>query len=271
MSIRLKPQVLNQPVADAWADAVDSAIHLRRATTARLPTRTFAGDIGRALANPARAWNYLRRWMLLARYAEVPYATIARYRQELVDDREFQQHLARSLGDAHSGFSRAAELYVLVRAVKPGVIVETGVDSGVSSSYILRALAANGAGTLHSIDLPNADGGRLAEGRSSGWLVPDALRGRWKLSLGDSRQLLPELLASLDRIDLFFHDGDHSLENMSFELEQAFPRLGAGGLLVCDDSTLHTAWDDFCAKHQLSPNRIVHMGVVRKRVRQRVP
>lgn len=251
------------------SDVVDPVLHPGRATTAALMTkRTIAGDVSRAVANPTRAWNYLRRWTLLARYAEVPYGSITRYRRELIDDREFQQHLARNIGDANSGFSRAAELYALVRALKPEVIIETGVDSGVSSSYLLRALAANGAGTLHSIDLPDAAGGRLPEGRSPGWLVPDSLRGRWKLSLRDSRELLPDLLARLGHIDLFLHDGDHSYENMSFELEQALPRLSDGGLLVCDDSTLHTAWDDFCAKHQLSPNRIVHMGMVRKRGRE---
>jgi hypothetical protein len=42
-----------------------------------------------------------------------------------------------------------------VRSLKPRVIVETGVASGLSSAHILRALAANGTGTLHSIDLPN--------------------------------------------------------------------------------------------------------------------
>ena len=36
----------------------------------------------------------------------------------------------------------AAELYALVRAARPSVVVETGVASGISSAHILRALAA---------------------------------------------------------------------------------------------------------------------------------
>jgi predicted O-methyltransferase YrrM len=223
------------------------------------------------LVKPARTWTYLRRWVLLARYAELSYASIKHYRRELMDDREFQQHLEHNLGHTHSGFSRAAELYVVVRALKPHVTVETGVASGVSSSHILRALAANGAGTLYSIDLPRATGTLLPKGRPPGWLVPDSLRRHWKLSLGASQQLLPDLLASLDRVDLFFHDSDHSYDNMRFELEQALPRLSPGGLLVCDDSTLHGAWDDFCAKHHLHPNRIIHMGVTRKPGHQGMP
>jgi len=261
---------MNSQADAGWADAVDSMLHAQRGKgTALITGRTFAGDVSRAFANPPRAWNYLRRWLLLARYAEVPYASVKQYRRELMEDREFQRHLERNLGDAHSGFSRAAELYVIVRGVKPEVVVETGVASGVSSIHVLRALAANGKGTLHSIDLPRAAGTRLPEGRSPGWLVPEPLRKRWRLSLGDSRTFLPGLLATLDRVDLFFHDGDHSYQNMYSEFEQILPRLTPGGLIVCDDSTLHAAWDDFCAKHHLRANRIVHMGMTRKPVNQR--
>jgi len=51
----------------------------------------------------------------------------------------------------------APYLYVAVRALKPSIVVETGVGSGMSSSFILRALAMNGFGTLYSIDLPSYD------------------------------------------------------------------------------------------------------------------
>jgi predicted O-methyltransferase YrrM len=222
-------------------------------------------DLRRACANPRAAWNYLRRWSLLARHAELPPADVRRYRRELIDDDEFLGHLERNRGQALGGSRWAAELYVVVRATRPRVVVETGVASGVSSAHILRALAANGEGTLHSIDLPNVQrGSSLPEGRPAGWIVPDSLRGRWNLSLGDSKTLLPGLLRTLDRVDVFFHDSDHSYENMAFEFEQAFPKLEHGGLILSDDSDLHPAWNDFCAKHGLRPTRVVHMGVTRK-------
>ncbi len=44
-------------------------------------------------------------------------------------------------------------LYVLCRELQPGDVVETGVSSGVSSAYILHALAKNQHGELHSIEL----------------------------------------------------------------------------------------------------------------------
>jgi predicted O-methyltransferase YrrM len=188
-----------------------------------------------------------------------------RYRRELREDREFLAHLERCRRDVHYILPEAAELYAIVRAAKPRVMIETGVASGLSSAHTLRALDRNGLGALHSIDLPNVqEGSILPEGRTSGWIVPDSLRGRWKLQLGDSRVLLPELLGSLDRVDVFLHDSDHSYEGMMFEFEQAYPKLAPGGLLLSDDTHLHPAWDDFCAKHGLRPGRVGHLGVTRK-------
>jgi predicted O-methyltransferase YrrM len=207
----------------------------------------------------------VRHWALLARQAELPYAELVRYRRELLDDREFQAHLSRCLEDVHYSFAGLAELYAVVRAFKPGVIVETGVSSGMSSAHILRALAANRAGRLHSIDLPNVqEGSVLPPGRTTGWIVPDHLRDRWQLRIGDSRQLLPALLEGLGHVDLFLHDSDHSYENMVFEFEQALPWLERGGLFMSDDAHLHAAWDDFCARHGLRPSRVDRLGVTRK-------
>jgi predicted O-methyltransferase YrrM len=230
------------------------------------PVRALAHGVRRAFALPRRTWSFLRRWTLLARYADLPLADVLRYRRELREDHEFQEQLKRSMGDVPYVFPGAAEVYVVVRAIKPRVIVETGVASGLSSAHILRALAANGMGMLHSIDLPNVQHGSvLPEGRTSGWIVPDSLRGRWKLRLGDARELLPDLLGVLGQVDLFLHDSDHSYENMVFEFEQALPRLVPGGVLMSDDTHLHPAWDDFCAKHRLRPTCIGTLGVTRKR------
>jgi predicted O-methyltransferase YrrM len=233
--------------------------------TQRFPGRSFVRDLGRAFGNPRRAWGTLCRWALLARHADLPYAELVHYRRELLEDREFQGHLKRCLVDVHYVFSGLAELYAVVRAFKPRVMIETGVASGMSSAHILRALAANGSGTLDSIDLPNVqEGSILPEGRTTGWMVPDSLRGRWTLHIGDTRKLLPDLLETLSPIDLFLHDSDHSYENMAFEYEQAFPRLRPGGLIMSDDTHLHAAWDDFCAQHGLRPTRIENLGVMRK-------
>lgn len=229
------------------------------------PGRSVVSDLRRALGHPRSAWDALRGWALLARVTHLRYAEVMRCRRELLDDGDFRAHLERCSADVHYVFSGLPQLYAVVRAAKPAVVVETGVASGLSSAHILRALAASGSGVLHSIDLPNVQQGSiLPRGRASGWVVPDSLRGRWKLHIGDSRTILPALLDRLGRVDLFLHDSDHSYENMSFEFEQAFPRLAPGGLLMSDDVHLHGAWDDFCARHGVPAARVGHLGLTRK-------
>jgi len=150
---------------------------------------------------------------------------------------------------AHEG----ALLYALVRARCPEVIVETGTASGISTTYLLAALARNEHGRLYSIDLPfTADGAGwrgvvpgttidrydvspIPAGKEPGWVVPADLRARWDLRLGDARQLLLELLDEVGEIGIFFHDSLHTREHMLFELETAWPYLADGGLLLVDD------------------------------------
>jgi hypothetical protein len=67
--------------------------------------------------------------------------------------------------------------YALCRALKPQVVLETGVAFGVTSSFILKALAVNASGALHSIDLPPTTRG--GADRFVGALIPLALRERW--------------------------------------------------------------------------------------------
>lgn len=146
--------------------------------------------------------------------------------------------------------------YALVRALRPATFVETGVMHGLSSAFILKAMARNGHGRLVSVDLPsypetgpaNTDGigAVLPKGRQPGWSVPDALRARWDLHLGDSLALLPELLSQLGTVDVFCHDSDHRYEVMWGELQLGWGHLVPGGLLVCDNVDHCHAFFDFC-------------------------
>ena len=57
----------------------------------------------------------------------------------------------------------AAASYVLVRILKPDIVIETGVGAGVSSWTILHALEENNAGKLISIDLPTTNSELMPE------------------------------------------------------------------------------------------------------------
>jgi predicted O-methyltransferase YrrM len=144
-------------------------------------------------------------------------------------------------------------LYCAVRALKPAVVIETGVASGVSSWVILNALRRNGRGTLRSIDLPNHDTNRnyLVGAREPGWVVPDVLREMWSLQLGSARELLPAMVRAGGTVDLFFHDSDHSYDHMKFEFDTVLPSMRSGALIVSDDIQTNEAFAEFTASHGL--------------------
>jgi len=153
--------------------------------------------------------------------------------------------------------------YVMTRLLKPDIIVETGVNEGLSSALILYAMEHNNHGKLYSIDLPNIDvelypgGPRQTDGvppeKGTGYLVPKHLRSRWELLLGDAKDLLPELLPTLPKIDVFIHDSLHSYNHMLFEYRTAWPYLKQNGILLSDDVDYNTAFADFTSEVKGTP------------------
>jgi hypothetical protein len=146
----------------------------------------------------------------------------------------------------YAQFRAPFELYAMIRLLRPAHVVETGVSSGVSSTYSLLALRHNRRGTLHSIDRPLRQRGErfdpgespvvLPPGRESGWVVPDRLRPRWDLRLGPSERLLPELVAELPSIGLFLHDSQHTPSHLRFELATVRPKLLPGAIVLADNT-----------------------------------
>ena len=161
------------------------------------------------------------------------------------------------LGTGAMNIYQGIKLYAILRHLKPDIVVETGVCNGASTSYILKALDKNGKGKLYSIDFPEimgADNEEIWEGKgssvltqdkSSGWMVPQDLRGRWDLRLGKSQEVLPPLVEELEEIDFFIHDSEHSYRCMKFEFEAAYPHIREGGILASHDIDMNTAFQDF--------------------------
>jgi predicted O-methyltransferase YrrM len=155
-------------------------------------------------------------------------------------------------------------LYWLVRKLKPKTIVQTGVCNGMSTAFMMLGLVKNGSdGSLHVIDLPpvfnSNDAGWTAkgkvygvvipEGKSSGWMVPDAYQGRLEVWTGDAKVLLPKLVDKVDSIDLFYHDSDHTYNHMMFEFNEAKRKLKPGGLIVGDDISWNASVWDFADQY----------------------
>src|SRR5205085_5184360 len=138
--------------------------------------------------------------------------------------------LAATRAAGHSDSSEEGKklLYLSVRALRPRLVVETGPFNGASSTFLLHALEENGGeGRLVSFDVPDARdalGVPIPEGREPAWLVPDELRHRFELVLGDTRRTLRRRLAR-ETVDLFFHDSLHTTRHMLFEFRVAWRRL----------------------------------------------
>ena len=168
------------------------------------------------------------------------------------------------------GYDEGLRLYRLLRELRPKVAVETGVCNGVSTAFLLLALADNGEGELHSIDLPEVAGEEYQEGtfwdgkggavippgKEPGWMVPPVLRARWHLALGRSQDELPPLLERVGEIEFFMHDSEHSYECMSFEFRTAWGALREGGVLVADDVNVNTAWAEFAREVGREPEAL---------------
>ncbi|MCI4320365.1 MAG: class I SAM-dependent methyltransferase [Thermoplasmata archaeon] len=160
----------------------------------------------------------------------------------------------RSIREAHRAGGRSFyaqfrapfDLYAMVRLTRPAEIIETGVSSGVSSAHLLLALARNGTGRLHSIDLPTRQSSEelrrdespvaIPPGRDSGWAVPSGLRRGWDLRQGRSERLLPALVRELSEVSIFLHDSHHTPAHLSFELEAVRPRLHPGSIVLADNT-----------------------------------
>jgi len=207
---------------------------------------------------------YLRRTSTIARVLEADTGTIARLLKESSEVMRYSTERSREYSALLPGLLNpnfGPILYTAVRVLRPSVVVETGVGSGVSSTFLLSAMERNDFGRLYSVDLPLLENRLLPEGEHTGWIIPDRLRYRWELTVGDSRAELPKLFERLGTVDAFFHDSDHSYDHMTWEFSLAYPHVRTGGMILSDDVTSNTAWDDFTSQWSGRSARINRTGL----------
>lgn len=174
-------------------------------------------------------------------------------------------------------------LYCLIRLMKPETVVETGISSGRSSTAILEALQMNEEGKLYSVDFPKIYNGERPgkhvtingeekfqafvpdDEEAPGWLVSDNLKNRWQMILGNSREELPKLTENLRKIDIFYHDSDHTYETMMFEFETVWNKIPKNGFLLADDISENNAFKDFTSEVNPSFSYIYNgLGLIKK-------
>jgi hypothetical protein len=150
-------------------------------------------------------------------------------------------------------FPQGALLYILVRALRPHRVVETGVRPGYSTAWILAALSANDEGELVSLG-PGSAAGRT-RGISEypvGQLVAPSLRSRWTLVLGNTEDRLEGILDAAP-VDLFFYDNGTDAARARFELRSAWSSLSPRGVLMAHRADASPAWGEFCRGQNLDP------------------
>lgn len=203
---------------------------------------------------------------------------------EFTEDEAFREAFGKNLRQFESSERlvhgdvrfHSLTLYVVARLTRPSVIVETGVASGKSSALLLLALEHNGLGRMVSIDLPNSPGAALADGACThtgdfpvGWLVPDHLRHRWDLRLGDAAVLLPQVVEQVGEVDLFFHDSLHTYDHVLFELTTVAPRLRPPATILVDNvDVAQGAFERFVEDRRLEGVLFGDMGGTRVSERQ---
>jgi predicted O-methyltransferase YrrM len=167
---------------------------------------------------------------------DLPVGRVREYFGELESDGDLRTHIEsataraarRGLADRKVRYARRIAWYAIVRASKPGHVVETGVDKGLGTCVLAAALLRNAddgrPGRVTSLDI-NPEAGYLAQAKPWSGVVD--------LVIGDS---IGSIGALSQPVDMFLHDSDHSVEHERRELDAVGPKLAGGALLVTDNA-----------------------------------
>lgn len=140
--------------------------------------------------------------------------------------------------------------YVLVRALRPALVVECGIYTGLGSLVLLRALAANRAegapGRLLSVD----------SFAGAGELVPAALHGEWERRIGLSTVEVEAGLAGR-RIGMLIQDTPHTVENASQEFAIALAHADDPLILIDCSGGYCPVLQDLCAERGVAYHRFL--------------
>lgn len=162
-------------------------------------------------------------------------ATVQQYFREAQTDEALRDYVLektktssyRRVADLRVEFGRRLGWYALVRIMKPGVVIETGVDKGLGAVLLCSALLRNRAegapGRYYGTDIaPKA-----------GYLLDGIYKEVGQVLYGDS---ITSLKAFDKPIDLFINDSDHSATYELEEYKVVLPKLTPTGILLSDNA-----------------------------------
>jgi hypothetical protein len=217
--------------------------------------RRFRNRIKEAIFQPQKTYNYVKKDIHVPKFNKNPEIK-SLFSNTGINESEINEYLSEirdsnHIINAHKKMAnerfflveppeRCLSLYILIRHYQPDIVVETGVADGFSSVYNLTALSKNDNGNLYSIDLPHST---RDDNRKMGWIIPSNLRSRWDLRLGDSKDVLPQLLEKITP-NIFFHDSLHTYDHMMFEFKHSYKYMDEG-IISSHDIQLNSSFVDF--------------------------
>jgi hypothetical protein len=177
--------------------------------------------------------NYLVS--LVADVTGRPFDEITGYVQEIEHDEELKLHIKAVPKESYLAryaneempLGRRIGWYAFVRALKPKIVVETGLDKGLGSCVLTSALLRNKAegfdGYYYGTDIdPHA-----------GYLLGGQYKTMGTILYGDSIQSLERFDKA---IDLFINDSDHSDEYEMREYRTIKDKLSSNAVILGDNS-----------------------------------
>jgi hypothetical protein len=165
----------------------------------------------------------------------VEHQTILNYIIEAETDSVLKETIKKAIknsslkrhADREIYFGRRLGWYAFARIIKPGIIIETGIDKGLGSILLCAALLRNNEegfpGRYYGTDINPA----------AGYILSGKYKEAGQILYGDSIQ---SLLNFHDPIDLFINDSDHSTEYEYQEYKTVEKLLTANSIILGDNS-----------------------------------
>jgi predicted O-methyltransferase YrrM len=145
----------------------------------------------------------------------------------------------RLVTDARAEYGRRLGWYAIVRATKPTLVVETGVDKGLGSVVLCAALMRNAMegfkGRYVGTDI-NPSAGEMLSGKYAQF-------GR--IEYGDSIETLSKMN---DTIDVFINDSDHSADYERREYKVVANKLSANSVIIGDNAHVSDELASFASR-----------------------
>lgn len=172
---------------------------------------------------------------MLSHVTGEPFDRIHSYFIELEDDALLRSHIRhltrmsaeRAVADTAARYGRRLGWYALVRALKPRVVIETGVDKGLGACVITAALKRNDRegfkGRYFGTDLNPA----------AGYLLQGEYKKYGEILYGDS---VGQLKGFDLEIDIFINDSDHSADYEALEYRTIRRKLSKKAILLGDNA-----------------------------------